>query len=279
MKLKSLLSEGVSFKDLKRLRTDKDIDASYRSLDSLEGAPMMATFAFNCAKNNLSTLVGGPEFVGGDFVCLGNHLTDLKGAPKVAGSFICGSNKITSLVGAPKTGPESKNITSFHCNNNMLTNLRGSPSEVMQFDCDENRLTSLEGGPTHVSQGFSCYKNVLTSVEGAPKWIGNVGNFNNNLISSLKDIHKHIEHAGDTLFFQDNPIKSHVLGLLKIKGLKKVYLSHLPGRTHTSDNLSNAQLKLFKVQNTINDHLDGARDIFACQEELEDEGLEEYAQL
>ena len=34
-----------------------------------------------------------------------------------------------------------------------------------------------------------------------------------------------------------------------------------------------------KVENIINKHLKGERDVFACQEELIEAGYEEYAQL
>ena len=65
-----------------------------------------------------------------------------------------------------------------------------------------------------------------------------------------------------------NPIKSHVLGLLKIKGLRSVSLDNK------------------EVADIINKYLFGAtgkdpsiRDIVDCQEELMDNDLEDYALL
>ena len=60
--------------------------------------------------------------------------------------------------------------------------------------------------------------------------------------------------------FSKNKISSHVLGLLKIKGLKHVKLSNK------------------KVETIINKYLPEG-DILECQSELMDAGLEEYAKL
>ncbi len=129
------------------------------------------------------------------------------------------------------------------------------------FFCSYNKLTSLKGGPSSVGGNFNCYNNKLTSLEGAPSSVG--GNFNcyNNNLTSLHNIHKQIKHIGRWVAFEDNPIKSHVLGLLLIDGLQKVFLDNM------------------KVRVIINKHLKGDRDIFACQEELIEAGYEEYAQL
>ena len=66
---------------------------------------------FNCAYNNLTSLVGSPEHVGGFFNCICNNLTSLEGAPKYIGGYInfgnaenedesfFGNNKIKSLKG------------------------------------------------------------------------------------------------------------------------------------------------------------------------------------
>ena len=55
------------------------------------------------SSNNLTSLKGAPQEVGGDFLCRENQLTSLEGAPqKVGGDFYCGKNELTSLKGAPK---------------------------------------------------------------------------------------------------------------------------------------------------------------------------------
>jgi len=99
---------------------------------------------FNCSDNQLTSLEGAPQEVGGDFSCFGNKLTSLKGAPqKVGGDFYCFNNKITSLEGAPReVGGD------FACSYNQLSSLEGSPREIGgNFNCSHNSITSLKGIP------------------------------------------------------------------------------------------------------------------------------------
>lgn len=128
------------------------------------------------------------------------------------------------------------------------------------FPCANLRLTSLKGSPES-AKGYYCFNNELTSLEGIPSVI--LGNLlaNKNKLTSLQGIHKQIKHITGTANFEDNPIKSHVLGLLKINGLTRVWL----------DNKT--------LQWILNKHLANNRDIFACQEELIEEGLETFAKL
>lgn len=107
------------------------------------------------------------------------------------------------------------------------------------WNCSD-KLTSLEGAPSSIGGDFSCYNNNLTS---------------------LHNIHKQIKYIGGYADFERNPITSHVLGLLLIDGLMKVFLDNK------------------KVEEIINKHLAGDRDVFACQEELIENGFDEYAQL
>ena len=58
---------------------------------------------FNCDNNQLTTLEGAPQKVGGYFNCRHNHLTSLEGAPqKVGWNFNCDNNQLVSLEGAPQ---------------------------------------------------------------------------------------------------------------------------------------------------------------------------------
>ena len=150
----------------------------------------------------------------------------------------------------------------FNCSNRSLTSLEGSPQVVGgDFNCSYNGLKSLKGGPGSVSGEFDATGNDLVSLEDLPASIGtNLHIFGNNVIT-LHNIHKHIKHIGGYAVFKNNQIISHVLGLLLIDGLKEVYLDY----------------KI--VQDIINKHLSGDRDVFACQEELIEAGFEEYAQL
>jgi hypothetical protein len=198
------------------------------------------------------------EYAGGNFSCSSNSLTSLEGSPsEVSGYFYCTRNSLTSLVGAP-----SDVSGGFYCLNNKLTSLEGAPSKVGgNFYCDYNKLISLEGAPSKVGGNFSCDNNKLTSLEGAPSKVGGYFSFVHSKLTSLEGIHLRIKHIGGQANFERNPIKSHVLGLLLIDGLKKISLDNT------------------EVEKIINKYLRGDRDVFECQNELMDAGLDEYAQL
>lgn len=134
--------------------------------------------------------------------------------------------------------------------------------------CAHNYLTSLKGCPSRIEKDFYCDNNELTSLEFAPSYV--VGDFYayNNKITSLHNIHKQIKHIGGFLSLENNPIKSHVLGVLLIDGLQNILMYH-----QSNDRLNDTVAKILRK------HLQGDRDIFACQEELIENGFEDFAQL
>lgn len=144
-----------------------------------------------------------------------------------------------------------------------IRDAKGDPPEHFDgyFNCQNAGLTSLEGAPRTVSGAFECKANSITSLEGVPSSIGGPLGFYNNKLTSLHNIHKLIKHIGGKADFEKNPITSCVLGLLLIDGLKIVCLDNV------------------RLDIIMNTHLAGDRDIFACQEELIEAGLDEYAQL
>ena len=147
----------------------------------------------------------------------------------------------------------------FSCYNK-LTSLEGAPSAVKgNFNCAANNLTSLEGAPSVVNNDFSCDNNKLTSLEGAPSVVNNDFYCFSNNLTSLAGIHKIIKEIHGCANFESNPIKSSVLGLMRIKGLTRVFLDNK------------------QVMYILNKYLAGDRDIIKCQSELLDAGLEEYA--
>ncbi len=156
--------------------------------------------------------------------------------------------------------PYPKDIDIDECG---LTELKGCPSQVKgHFNCSSNNLKSLKGGPKLVSDYYDCEYNQLESLEGIAEHIGDALYAQDNKITSLHNIHKHIKHISRFAQFRNNPITSHVLGLMLIDGLKRVSLSNS------------------KVQEIMNKHLGRVdRDVFACQEELIENGLEDFAQL
>lgn len=130
------------------------------------------------------------------------------------------------------------------------------------FWCERRGLTSLEGAPSHVGEYFLCQTNKLTSLEGAPSHVGGGFSCDGNRLTSLKDIHKQIKHIGGLFCGTNNPIKSSILGLLLIDGLKTVELDN-------------------KVcQAIINKHLGkGKRGMFDAQQEMIEAGFPEMAKL
>lgn len=113
-----------------------------------------------------------------------------------------------------------------------------------------------------IERDFECGNNFLTSLEGCPKIVKRDFDCNDNKLVSLKDIHKHVHEIGGNIYLEGNQITSHVLGLLKIKRLRAVRMSNNPN-----------------IEQIINRHLRGGRNLLACQEEMMDAGLDDFAQL
>ena len=69
---------------------------------------------FNCTDNELTTLEGAPNEVGGDFLCFHNELTTLEGAPKkVGGDFDCNGNPNLVLSKDKPSWVKGKYITAL----------------------------------------------------------------------------------------------------------------------------------------------------------------------
>ena len=115
---------------------------------------------FNCSGQGLSDFKG-VRFGGvrGFFYCHDNELSSLEGAPqKVGGSFLCYNNRLTSLDGAPQ-----KVGVYFDCENNQLTTLEGATQKVGEyFYCDNNQLATLVGAPQEVGEDFWCSNNPVS---------------------------------------------------------------------------------------------------------------------
>ncbi len=160
---------------------------------------------------------------------------NLVGVKYEDGDFICGYTGLTSLEGAPTIVKGG-----FYCSRNKLTSLKGAPKEVGgNFYADDNRITSLEGAPAVIGGDFSVSDNKLTS---------------------LKDVHKQVKEIRGWFYCEGNPLKSHVLGLMKIKGLKIVVL----------DNQEVAEI--------LNSLLPGGS-VLDAQSALLDAGFDDWAQL
>jgi len=149
---------------------DGGFNCMFQRLSDFKGVKFgKVTGSFLFDNNQLTSLVGAPQWVGGQFSCKDNQLTSLVGAPhKVKNDFLCDNNSLISLVGAPRRVGGY-----FSCSYNQLTTLVGVPQKVgADFWCDNNRLTSLEGAPLKVGNDLYCGNNRLTSLEGAPLKVG-----------------------------------------------------------------------------------------------------------
>ena len=169
---------------------------------------------------------------------------------KVTGDFDCYNKQLKSLKGCPQT------ITgAFTCGKNQLKSLEGCPQTVGgNFYCDHNQLKSLEGCPQTVGGSFSCNNNHLKSLEGCPQTVGGYFDcFSNKKLTSLTRINFYVHEINGTGNFGGCPIKSNILGILKIRGLKKVKFDDM------------------KLQEIVNRHLPMGN-IAECMDELLDAG-------
>lgn len=155
-------------------------------------------------------------------------------------------------------------IGSFMCANNKLVSLKGCPSEIAgDFFCSDNDLTSLEGGPKIVDGCYQARDNQLISLKGVPDTI-NWLVLSNNKLTSLRGIEKLIKNTTGLAMINinNNPIKSHILGLLMIPGLK------------------NVQFHIKDVEEIINKNLGkGRTGVLDAQADLIAAGYPDYAQL
>jgi hypothetical protein len=97
----------------------------------------------------------------------------------------------------------------------------------------------------------------------------------NGGLTSLQGIHKIAKNLRH-LDISGSPITSHILGLLRIPSLKYIWCNAYKGDdTHNTPEQRAAQA-LRIVAKYINDE---SRDVMACQDELIDLGLDDFAQL
>ena len=166
-----------------------------------DGSKLKVTGDFDWSRKQLKSLEGCPHTVVGDFYCSHNQLESLEGCPQtITGVFNCGKNQLKSLEGCPQT------VGGY-------------------FDCSINQLESLEGCPQKVGGSFWCDNNQLESLEGCPQIVG--GDFDcshNEKLTSLARINFYVHEINGApgIDFRGCPIKSNVLGILKIRGLKGV---------------------------------------------------------
>jgi hypothetical protein len=150
--------ENYTINDDGSIDVQGNVDLSDMGLTKLPIKFRNVTGYFYCYNNQLITLEGGPQVVGGDFNCDDNQLITLEGSPgEVGRDFYCYNNQLITLEGGPqRVGGD------FNCDDNQLITLEGSPQVVgRDFYCDNNKLITLEGGPQRVGRDFYCSLNQL----------------------------------------------------------------------------------------------------------------------
>jgi hypothetical protein len=69
-------------------------------LTSLEGCPERVGGHFGCSNNNLTSLEGCPKYIGGDFNCYNNNIYTFEGIPDythIGGYFYCFDNLVYNI--------------------------------------------------------------------------------------------------------------------------------------------------------------------------------------
>ena len=142
-----------------------------------------------------------------------------------------------------------------------------SDIKLVNFTCHSTWLYVLKNCPINVDGNYEINYTSVRELSDRPKHVGGYFDCSDTKISSLKGVGtEYLEFIGKECMLSKN-ISSHILGLLKVKGLKEVETSNLKLGTD-----------LRQAVEIINKHL-GFRNINKCKSELKDVGLEEYAQL
>jgi hypothetical protein len=224
-------------------------------LVNLKGSPKHVTKYFCCNSNFLKDLIGGPERVDEAYDCRLNKLTSLRGAPAKVPIFYCNGNKtLTTLVGGPAE------VEIYNCSSCALTSLVGAPKHVKtDFNASFNALKTLAGAPTEVGDTFDVTDNELVTLDGAPLRASRF-DASHNKLTSLEGIGSKFLTSCTYFSVEHNDIKSHVLGLFLMRGLKEVKAT-FPG---------------FEI---VESYLGKAGGLIDCQHALIDAGYEDLAQL
>jgi len=146
-----------------------------------------------------------------------------------------------------------------------------------EFSVYKNDLTSLKNCPYRVNEDFMISDNALESFEGAPKFIGGDCYMGNQaMLESLHDIHKHFNEIKGGWISIPPSIKSHILGLVLIKGLVDVTIS----ASGNPNNNPNKNQTLSKAVSIIQKYLGKGRSgVLDAQNELIENDLEDFAKL
>lgn len=141
------------------------------------------------------------------------------------------------------------------------------------FDVQQRGIASFKNFPNSVHGHVNCWNNNITSLEGAPLSIENTLDLVDNPITSFKDIHKHIQSC--LRIYVPVSVQSNLLGVLKMKKIPLLSTASTDKKKEGYETLSKAVL----IINKYGHDSKGSINILACQEELIDNELKDYAEF
>ncbi len=242
-------SKPISSSEIKKyIGTDEIIDVSGdvdfidQGLVELPVKFGTVTGHFYATKNKLINLKNSPKEIHGDFLINKNDLSDLKDSPEIVkGSYNARVNKLISLEGAPKKIGGDFAVA-------------GNPG-----------LRTLKHCPETVGGIFDASFCSLQKLDFIPREASTI-DLSHNSITSLVGISKKVALC-ELLKLDDLGIKEGGIGLILIPNLKMV----------TSKNTTK---KFVEALTIITKYFGkGKSGLLACQEELEEAGLEAFAKL
>ncbi len=135
------------------------------------------------------------------------------------------------------------------------------------LDLSNLQLTSLEGLPSRVKWSLNISNNMLTSFDHLPSNLQGSIQARNNSIKSLQNIHHHLKEMGRNQFISLSldVVKSDVLGLLKIKGLKVIVD---PDIDRQGTVLYPKWARIMNEHLAHEDHAENNEVLYSCQEAL-----------
>jgi len=157
-----------------------------------------------------------------------------------------------------------------------IISLEGCPEKIFSsLWLGSNYLSTMKYGPREIIGNLILEMNDLNSFEHFPQKIFGALNISMNKFTSLQDIHKHIKIIKGPILVAGDNLKSHFLGVFLIESL--TYIT--PGSSNPTVNeaivIVNRHLR--PTENTSSEVRREA--MYACQDELTENGLEEFAQL
>jgi len=208
---------------------------------------------------------------GADFSVVGSSISSWKNFPTdwhggQTQRLIISESNITSFHGMPEFDG-----TALLANMLDITSLEGlklgSRVRAVQLS-DNDKLSSLKGLPPHAGNGYlSIGGEALESLEGLPPEIDSF-RLKAPKMKSLSKIHRHLKKCHQMVLIGMDSLEAGLLGLLKIEDLSELTWNEMP-------------LEVTKALIIVKKHLKSDKEdkVLACQSDLIDAGLDEFATL